>query len=305
MSGVISTWIDPEDLSVRARRGPLSEIEQQALERALESSQALAVAYRVGMDLDRIGIVHPGDDELIARMADVTLSASLEPHRRSPLRRNVMLGLAAALTLAGSAAAWRGVTNWRAPLKPIALSVVAPKPLPTSRLPSAPSAAAQALAVPAIVIPEQKVGAMTNGSKSDAVQVIPARTQSAVGAATLLRDASAARRAGDFERARSLFLQLESDFPASLEAQLAHVSLGKVLLSVGRAKEAEQQFASYLKSGGTLTEEAMVGRAQCLARLGRAIDEQRVWETLLRDFPSSVYKGEAKKRLLALDTVQP
>jgi TolA-binding protein len=116
-------------------------------------------------------------------------------------------------------------------------------------------------------------------------------------AASLFREATAARHAADFGRARALYLRLESEFPASPEAQLAHVSLGKVLLSMGRASEAEQQFAVYLRVGGGLTEEALVGRAQSLARLGRGDDERRVWETPMRQFPSSVYAVQARDRL--------
>jgi TolA-binding protein len=98
---------------------------------------------------------------------------------------------------------------------------------------------------------------------------------------------------------------LESDFPASAEAQLARVSLGRVLLLMGRAGEAEQQFALYSSSGGELAEEALVGQAQSLARLGRSSDELKVWQRLLREFPRSVYAGEANQRLAALSATQP
>jgi len=95
-------------------------------------------------------------------------------------------------------------------------------------------------------------------------------------------------------------LRLESEFPASVEAHLAQVSLGKVLLLMGRAGEAEQQFALYSRTGGTLTEEALVSQAQSLAHLGRSSDEQRVWQRLLRDFPRSLYAAEANQRLSVL-----
>ncbi|HEY3666364.1 MAG TPA: hypothetical protein VGL19_10200, partial [Polyangiaceae bacterium] len=119
-------------------------------------------------------------------------------------------------------------------------------------------------------------------------------------ASALFREAAGARRSSDFGRARLLYLRLESEFPASAEAHLAQVSLGKVLLLMGRAGEAEQQFSLYSHAGGTLTEEALVGQAQSLARLGRASDEQSVWQRLLRDFPRSLYAAEAHQRLSVL-----
>ena len=119
-------------------------------------------------------------------------------------------------------------------------------------------------------------------------------------AESLFREANAARRAGDKAGARALYLRLERDFPASDEAHLAHVSLGNLLLSMGRPSEAEQQFASYLGGRAALAQEALVGRAQSLAALGRSDDERRVWQGLLHDYPSSVYAGRAKQRLAEL-----
>ena len=119
-------------------------------------------------------------------------------------------------------------------------------------------------------------------------------------AESLFREANAARRAGDKAGARALYLRLERDFPASDEAHLAHVSLGNLLLSMGRASEAEQQFASYLGGRAALAQEALVGRAQSLAALGRSDDERRVWQGLLHDYPSSVYAGRATQRLAEL-----
>jgi len=119
-------------------------------------------------------------------------------------------------------------------------------------------------------------------------------------AESLFREANAARRSGDAAVARALYLRLEHDFPASEEAHVAHVSLGKLLLAMGRASEAEQQFASYLGGRPALAQEALVGRAQSLAVLGRAGEERRVWQVLLHDYPSSIYAGRAQQRLAEL-----
>jgi hypothetical protein len=296
---------DLEDLSVRARLGSLSEAERPVLERALATSQTLTVAHRVGMDFDRIGLVRSGDDELVARLADLTLKRSQPRGHFALARRRLLLGLAAALTMAGSAAAWHGTVLLRsAPATP---SVAAPasKPASTARVTRVRTPAGVKSQVVVAPLPEPVAAALpvasaNVGITADSAHGARAVPHSAPDAAALFGEAAAARRSSDFGRARQLYLRLESDFPGSAEAQLARVSLGKVLLMMGRADEAERQFSLYTSSGGTLSEEALVGQAQSLARLGRASDEQEVWQRLLQDFPRSLYAGEANQRLSAL-----
>ncbi|HEX3852748.1 MAG TPA: hypothetical protein VHW01_17415, partial [Polyangiaceae bacterium] len=104
---------DPEDLSVRARQGSLSETERLALERAMAANPTLALAHQVGTDFDRIGLVRSGDDELVARSADLTLERARPRARFALGRRRLFLALAAALTMAGTAAAWHGAALLR------------------------------------------------------------------------------------------------------------------------------------------------------------------------------------------------
>jgi TolA-binding protein len=121
-------------------------------------------------------------------------------------------------------------------------------------------------------------------------------------ASDLFRDANQARRAGDFELARAVYAELQAKHPSTDEASVSRVSLGKLLLAAGRAREAEQQFRSYLSTGRkNLEEEALLGRADALARLGESGEERRVWEALLRSHPSSVYATRARQRLGELD----
>jgi TolA-binding protein len=117
-------------------------------------------------------------------------------------------------------------------------------------------------------------------------------------AAELFRDANAARRASDFALARELYGKLQTKYPSTDETSVSRVSLGKLLLTAGRAREADQQFKSYLATGRkNLEEEALVGRADALRRLGESGEERRVWEVLLRSHPSSVYATRARQRL--------
>ena len=275
---------DPEDLSVRARQGSLSEAERPALERALASSQTLAVAHRVGMDFDRIGLVRSGDDELVARLADLTLDRTRPGSRVALVRRRLLFGLAAALTMAGSAAAWHGAALLRSAARAPSPTAPAPKPVSTTNVTRVgapeglkPPAAAVPSPEPSPVAATQPAASAAPANTSESARATVASPRSVDDAAALFREAAAARRSSDFGRARSLYLRLESDFPGSAEAQLAPVSLGKVLLLMGRAGEAERQFSRYSSSGGTLSEEALVGQAQSLARLGRASDERDVY----------------------------
>ena len=92
-------------------------------------------------------------------------------------------------------------------------------------------------------------------------------------------------------------------FAESDEARLSYVSLGELLLREGRAQDAEHQFAAYLaRPGGELTEEAMVGRAESLLRLGHKDASATLWRELLREFPASVYAAEARKKIVEADS---
>jgi TolA-binding protein len=294
-----------EDLSVLARRGALPSAAEGAFTDALSNSATLNTAHRVGLDFDQIVAVRAGDDALIAAMATRALGTGPTKSTRRWGARALLL--AAALALAGTAAAWwRQTPSARTAAPPPEASVavaappalLAPQPEPT---PSVSSAAA----VPAPPSPE---GSSAAAASRDAAARAPA-TESKAGALdsaeALFREANAARRAGDSAMARALYLRLELDFPASTEAQLAHISLGNLLLRMGRAAEAEQQFAGYTGSRAALAQEALVGRARSFGALGRDADERRVWHALLSSYPDSVYAAQARKRLATLEQTEP
>ncbi|HEX6272235.1 MAG TPA: tetratricopeptide repeat protein, partial [Polyangiaceae bacterium] len=122
-------------------------------------------------------------------------------------------------------------------------------------------------------------------------------------AATLLKQASDARRAGDSERAIALYRRLEHEFPASAEAGLAALPLGGLLLDRGQARAALAEFDRHARSGsgGRLLPEALYGRGRALAALGNRSEERRTWTRLLAEFPESPYARHAKRRLTELD----
>jgi TolA-binding protein len=314
----------PEDLSARARRGPLSDAEEALLERELTHDPALRLAHQVGLDMDRSTAVRVGDEALIARAADRALERvrasglaaagnaaeqRLAPSQRPKRRRAVSLLLAAALVCVAGAAAgmWAGVVpaRWFEPrgheTPKVATSGAAAKaPGETRAEGSAPAATA-----PDTAPPTNSTDVIAPGP-ADTNPVAPrtqraARTTPEATAASLFKSANLARRDGDFAGARKLYSELIQRYPASDEAGLARVSLGKLLLENGEPAAAEREFGQYLKDGrGQLAEEALVSRAESFEKMGRTDAERASWQTLLARYPTSVYAAEAKGRLDAL-----
>jgi TolA-binding protein len=259
------------------------------------------------LDFDQVASVKPGDEALIAEVAARAVSRG-RPAGFARFRLRSLL-LAGILAVAGSATAF-----WKLQRAPAEAGAVSTPPVPASAL-ATPARASSEPPPAALAEPESEPERAPNGNAANGSGVaraagnVPrapgARADEPSGrtfdsAESLFREANAARRSGDAAVAGALYLRLEQDFPASDEAHLAHVSLGNLLLAMGRAREAEQQFASYLGGRSALAQEALVGRAQSLAALGRSGEEQRVWEGLLQDYPSSVYVGRAKQRLAEL-----
>jgi TolA-binding protein len=119
--------------------------------------------------------------------------------------------------------------------------------------------------------------------------------------AALFHAANEARRAGDDSRAIALYHALEGQFPNSEEARLSHATLGRLMLDRGDAKMALDDFDKYLSHGGALGEEALVGRALALGKLGNRAEEAAAWQEVLRRFPKSIHARLARTRLASLD----
>jgi TolA-binding protein len=137
---------------------------------------------------------------------------------------------------------------------------------------------------------------------------MPPSAQTTASAADLFRDANAERRNGNVVKASELYRALQKQHPSSAEAQASHVSLGRLLLDKqGDPAGALNEFDAYLKGtvavadGGTLAEEARVGRAMALQHLGRTDEERRAWEDLIQRHPSSLHVARARDRLNQLD----
>jgi TolA-binding protein len=166
-------------------------------------------------------------------------------------------------------------------------------------IPSAPAAAATRLR-PA------PAGSAPMTARAAAPAAVPSPPIADASAPALFRAANQARRAGELGEALHLYRALQAGFPGSAEATLSFLSLGDLCLSRGALADALEQFDAYLSSGdAALAEEALVGRARTLARLGRTADERETWQRLLASHPRSDYRWRAQQRLDALSAIAP
>jgi hypothetical protein len=121
--------------------------------------------------------------------------------------------------------------------------------------------------------------------------------------AELFARANAARRAGHTREAARFYQQLQREFPGSSEELVARVTLGRWMLDrLHDPAGALARFDSYLANPvhTALREEALIGRALALGRLGRRTEERAAWTAFLTAFPGSVYAERAHGRLEAL-----
>ncbi len=123
-----------------------------------------------------------------------------------------------------------------------------------------------------------------------------------VGPAALFDAESVARQRGDYGRALDIDRDLETRYPTSREAQVSRAIVGRLLLDRGDPSRALANFDTYLATGsGDLREEAMVGRATALDRLGRSDEAAGAWSHLLTAFPETPYAPRARARSESLN----
>ena len=117
----------------------------------------------------------------------------------------------------------------------------------------------------------------------------------------LFAEANDARRRGELERAVALYRELERRHPDTEEAKVARATVGRLLLERGDTASALDRFDAYLdRSRGALTQDAMIGRAEALRRLGRSREEAAAWAALLAKYPDSAQAAKARARLAEL-----
>lgn len=133
-------------------------------------------------------------------------------------------------------------------------------------------------------------------SATEASSARPASRPATPEAATLLRQARAARAGGEMAEAAALYRRLLEAYPRSTSAGPAWVALGQVELARGRARPALDAFDRYLARGGPLAEEAAYGRIEALHELGRKGDEQAAVDRFLAKYPGSSYAAKLRRK---------
>ncbi len=161
------------------------------------------------------------------------------------------------------------------------------------------------IAAPAVVARAPRVAALTAPKPLEApVTPAPAPADdSAPDASTLFHRANEARQSGDHLRAGELYGILLNRYPGAPEAHASLALFGRMLLDDGNANGALQCFDDYLRTGGALREDVMLGRALAFQRIGprATADEGRAWSSLLDAYPGSVHAERARRRLSELE----
>ena len=291
------------DLPERQRRARFSRSEQRALQAHFAVCESCRRDRQLLTDFEELDTVDPQDGARIAALAALARCgvarapvASSKPRSKAKLARVLVLA-AALVLLVGSALA--STRRWRRTPEPNRASAVgvsgsasSPRAVTVRPSPSADSAVGAA-----------STRASAEPSASSAPSSSPARSPELATAAMLLRQAGDALRRGERDPAALLYRKLQAQYPASAEAALSHVSLGRILAERGQPRAAVREFDRYLSGtgGGVLIPEALYGRARALTALGDRAEEVRTWQRLLRDFPGSAYGEPARRRLAELE----
>jgi TolA-binding protein len=238
------------------------------------------------LGLEEVTVVPP------ARASSVLLRG---PRRRRT--RAVWLLAAAALLVGGAAAAAMGLAQ------PRWIRSESSAPVPVSSATAVVHAKAHHVAAPVVEaaeIPEPSAApAPPSVPVTDhAIRPAAVAPPSVVGPGELFDAENDARRRGDYGRAIDVARDLERRYPTSREAQVSRAIVGRLLLERGDPGDALARFDAYLAAGaGPLGEEAMIGRATSLDRLGRAAEATAAWSALLAAYPATPYASHARARL--------
>jgi hypothetical protein len=318
--------LHPEDLIEREMRGDLSPAERDVLESHARQCAACRLERKARTDF-LAEAERPEAEADVQRLLAAAWPLAVQkvaqrPKRPAMRHARFVLVAAAVITVTGLAAAsrWTGArfaVPWAMPsnslvapaanaaapapkhhASPAAPAPAAPDPVdvtPSSVDPVSPTEVGQAAAAPAPLAARapHEVGAATRR----AAEAAPAEPSDAP---TLFQRANEAREMGDHSGAGELYGKLLNRFRASPEAHVSLAMFGRMLLDDGNAGGALRCFDDYLRQGGALREDVMVGRAVALQRLGRVGEEANAWSSLLEAYPGSVHAERARRRLLEL-----
>lgn len=304
--------VHPEDLLDAAHRGALDDAGRARLAQHLSHCAACAAEVAMIDDFDVLDL--PGDDALVDRLVASALGeAPVLPVLQAPAAaprkkavgagRTILYAVAASLLLgafSGAAAAmfalWPALTQDEPEPEHAPAAVEETEPPPARR-----GRRARAEAIEEAVEEPVEEPALEAPVEEPAVEAEPepARPARAPSAEELLAAANRARREHRYPVAVRLYRRLQSAHPRSREAALSRVTLGRLLLDgTHDPRGALREFDRYLAQGRhrVLDEEARVGRALALMRLGRRTEEQRAWRELLAHHPDTLHAERARSR---------
>jgi TolA-binding protein len=311
--------LHPEDLADLQQEGSLTEREEQILEEHLEQCSACAFEQVLREDFAAELQATPDDDEVVDRVLDRVVPSR---RLRSPGRRsNVLAWVAAAaavllVTVGASATVWTFVSGWvesRSDTEATREQDQPPEP-------SSPSKSRRSRHVddnvsqtndeepPDETVEEPESTDQPEEQLDDHPGLAVQATAPPPSASELFARANEARRAQRNAEAVNLFRKLGRTYPGSREEIASRVSLGRLLLDrLNDPRGALRLFDNYLVASpnGTLAQEARVGRALCLRRLGRNREEARAWRAILERHPNSIHSRRARHRLEELGHPQP
>ena len=310
----------PEDLSVLERRGSLNAASRRRLELCLASSNTFRVLHELGHRFDEVPEKLPEDGALLTRMAACAVQRfegkPAHERTRKRLRGKVALFTGAALllgTLSAAAALWPRIEiHYRSSAHPStaeARVIGSKKSSQRLGVPVVPPIASTTEQEPTVAQPDEtrvptkrlQSGPIEPPNRGNDSATISSASEAAewIGPSELFSAGNAARRTGDLARAVSLYHELESRYPKSDEALLAHMMLGRLEFSRGNAGRALVAYERYLQAApsGALAQEALQGKAQALHALGIKDEERAAWQELLHRFPTSAYSEAAREHL--------
>jgi tetratricopeptide (TPR) repeat protein len=275
--------LHPEVALDMALDGTLPAAERRDLDLHLAACAACAAHLSAAQRVRPTLAEQPWDEQLDRQAVARAMTGLFQPRLAWLTSRRgfrVEFALAGLLLLGGLA----GAALWRSH-RPSPVPVLLPEPSDETRL-----------GLPVPVQAEPSLVAAPASSEPGWQR----STRAQPSAAALFAQALALRGEGKVDAAIATHFRLQRLYPAARETRLSFALAGRLLLERGSSEQALAQFNQYLARPGNVAEEALVGRATALGRLGRSAAEAAAWREVLERHPGSVYASHARKRLAAL-----
>jgi TolA-binding protein len=307
--------VHPEDLLDLERSGELTAEERARLDSHTQRCTPCALVRSAARDFESERKSVPGDAALVNRISGVALEAAASlagptsGHRSAfvrsrPRRARRAWAIAGVVMFAATGATASFWSVRHVIVSRLFVNAPSQAPAPSPEPKEAPAAKpagpprvefapVEALPPPA-QLPRTPAARVSAAPKAAAEETAPSVEQ-------LLTAANEARRRGDTVQAAKSYRQLmQAPYAGTREASLARFNLAKMLQERGEdPAQALTLFTTFLAESpnGTLAEEARLGRAVALQRLGRPQEERQAWQDLLSSHPKSIHAERARKRL--------